>query len=205
VSQRVRIIAVSALVAVSALGAGVFVLGRGQASSSIAVKTIRPLHPVRHHVRTSPRHAVSTLGVSRKRQAVIDGMPADLALALARYDVVVVSLYAPRSSVDELATAEARRGAQLAGAGFVALSVANENVVEPLTSLLSGGQTAADRVPDAPAVLVFQRPKTLFVRFNGFTDGDTVAQAATNAVQSISSPPHPLSAGPPAQTRSARR
>ena len=179
-SQRVRIIAVSAFVVVLALGAGVFVL-RGQASSSPAVKTIKPLHPVKHHVRASARRGARKEATRRKTQAVIDGMPADLALALARYDVVVVSLYAPRSSVDELATAEARRGAELAGAGFVALSVADEKVVAPLTSLLTGGQTAADRVPDAPAVLVFQRPKSLFVRFNGFTDRDTVAQAATNA------------------------
>jgi hypothetical protein len=30
-------------------------------------------------------------------------------------------------------------------------------------------------------VLVFKQPKTLFVRFNGYTDRDTVAQAAVNA------------------------
>jgi hypothetical protein len=181
VSQRVRIIAVSAFVAALALGAGVFVLGRGQASSTAAVKTIKPLHPVKHHVRTPAKRVARTSRASLKTRAVLDGMPADLALALARYDVVVVSLYAPHSSVDELATAEARRGAELAGAGFVRLSVADEKVVAPLTSLLSGGQTAADRVLDTPAVLVFQRPRSLFVRFNGFTDGDTVAQAATNA------------------------
>ena len=37
------------------------------------------------------------------------------------------------------------------------------------------------RVLDGPAVLVFQRPRTLFVRFNGFADRDTVAQAVANA------------------------
>ena len=45
---------------------------------------------------------------------------------------MVVSLYAPRSSVDEMATAEARHGAALAGAGFVAFSVADEKIVSPL-------------------------------------------------------------------------
>jgi hypothetical protein len=30
-------------------------------------------------------------------------------------------------------------------------------------------------------VLVFQRPSNLFIRFNGFVDRDTVAQAAANA------------------------
>ena len=185
VSQRVRIIAVAAFVAVLVLGAGVFLLGRGQASSNAAVKTIKPLHPVKHHVHAAakrPAAAKSTASRRRRTPAVIDGMPADLALALARYNVVVVALYAPRSSVDELASAEARRGAAIAGAGFVPLSVANEKALAPLTSLLSGGQSAADRVPDAPAVLVFQRPRTLFVRLNGFADRDTVAQAAANAV-----------------------
>jgi hypothetical protein len=80
-----------------------------------------------------------------------------------------------------VAVEEARQGASLAGAGFVALDVSNNKVAAPLTSLLTGGATAADRVLDDPAVLVFQQPKTLFVRFNGYTDRDTVAQAATNA------------------------
>jgi hypothetical protein len=180
----VRIIAASACAAALALGAGIFLLGRGQASSTVAAKTIKPLHPVKRHARPAVEPAPKrkrSVTEERATPAVIDGMPADLALALARYNVVVVSLYAPRASVDELTTEEARRGAALAGAGFVALNVADEKAVAPLTSLLSGGQTAADRVPDAPAVLVFQRPKNLFVRLNGFTDRDTVAQAATNA------------------------
>jgi hypothetical protein len=113
--------------------------------------------------------------------AVIDGMPAALAHALASHAVVVVSLYAPRSPVDAMATDEAKHGAALAGAGFVAFNVADEKIVSPLTSLLTGAQTAADRVLDGPAVLVFHRPGTLFVRFNGFADRDTVAQAAANA------------------------
>jgi hypothetical protein len=183
VSQRVRVIALFGFAAALALGAGVFLLARGQASSNAAATTLKPLHPVKHHVRATakPKSKAAFRASSRKRGAVIDGMPADLALALARYDVVVVSLYAPRSSVDDMATEEARHGAALAGAGFVPLSVAQEKVVAPLTSLLSGGRSAADRVLDTPAVLVFQRPRNLFVRFNGFTDRDTVAQAATNA------------------------
>jgi hypothetical protein len=184
VTLRIRIIAAAAFVGLLALGAGIFVLGRGQASSNVAVKTIKPLHPVKPHVRAAVKPAPSTKSATaakHKTRSVIDGMPAELALALARYDVVVVALHAPGSSVDELATDEARRGAALTGAGFVSLSAGKENVVAPLTSLLSGGQTAADRVLDTPAVLVFQRPKNLFVRFNGFADRDTVAQAATNA------------------------
>jgi hypothetical protein len=113
--------------------------------------------------------------------AVIDGMPAALALALRAHAVVVVSLFTPGASVDAMATAEARQGAATAHTGFVAFSVADEKIVSPLTSLLTGAPTPADRVLDGPAVLVFLRPNRLFVRLNGFADRDTVAQAAANA------------------------
>lgn len=114
--------------------------------------------------------------------AVIDGMPSALALALRAHPVVVVSLYTPDSSVDSMSTAEAKHGAQAAHVGFVALNVADNKIVAPLSALLAGAPTPADRVLDGPAVLVFERPNTLFVRFNGFADRDTVAQAAANAV-----------------------
>ena len=113
---------------------------------------------------------------------VINGMPSALALALRAHPVVVVSLYTPNSSVDSMATAEAKHGADAAHVGFVAFNVADNKIVSPLSALLTGAPTPADRVLDGPAVLVFQRPNTLFVRFNGFADRDTVAQAAANAV-----------------------
>lgn len=192
-SPRVRILAAAGVLAVAALAAGFMLLGGNPTSSQAALKTIKPLHPVHNTAKRAALAKVSARKPAKKlapkperrtakpKPAVIDGMPAALAHALATHRVVVVSLYAPRSSVDVMATAEARRGATLAGAGFVAFSVADEQVVSPLTALLSGAQTAADRVLDGPAVLVFQRPRTLFVRFNGFADRDTVAQAAANA------------------------
>ena len=195
-SPRVRILAAALVLAVAALAAGFMLLGGNPSSSQAAVKTIKPLHPVNKVAKKAP--ATKTNKVLAKAPAkkvapkpakktakpgptVINGMPAALAHALASHAVVVVSLYAPRSSVDAMATDEAKHGAALAGAGFVAFSVADEKVVSPLTSLLTGAQTAADRVLDGPAVLVFQRPRTLFVRFNGFADRDTVAQAVANA------------------------
>ena len=192
-SPRVRILAAAGFLAVVALAAGFILLGGSPSSSQAALKTIKPLHPVNKTAKKAalvkasagkPAKKLAPKPVRRTakpKPAVIDGMPAALARALASHGVVVVSLYAPRSSVDTMATDEARHGAALAGAGFVAFSVADERVVSPLTALLSGAQTAADRVLDGPAVLVFQRPRTLFVRFNGFADRDTVAQAAANA------------------------
>jgi hypothetical protein len=191
-SPRVRILAAASILAVVALAAGFMLLGGSPSPSQAAVKTIKPLHPVNKAAKKAakpkakvpakklaPRPAKKV--AKPKGPSVINGMPAALARALASHAVVVVSLYAPRSSVDAMATDEAKHGAALAGAGFVAFSVADEKVVSPLTSLLTGAQTAADRVLDGPAVLVFQRPRTLFVRFNGFADRDTVAQAVVNA------------------------
>jgi hypothetical protein len=191
-SPRVRILAAASVLAVLALAGGFLLLGRGQSTSSAAVKTIKPLHPVKKHAAAAKANApakkvAATVTVKpkakpkRKAAAVIDGMPSALALALRAHKVVVVSLYTPGASVDAMVTAEAKHGAALAHAGFVSFDVADEKIVSPLTALLTGASTAADRVLDGPAILVFQRPNSLFVRFNGFADRDTVAQAAANA------------------------
>ena len=167
-TERVRIFAAAGLVAVLALGGGFMLLGRGQSSPSAAVKEIKPLHPVRHHPAAKPAKPAKpaqkkTLAAKpkaapkpKRTPAVIDGMPAALALALRADTVAVVALYAPGSSVDELARAEAEAGAKDAGVAFVSLDVSNERVAAPLTSLLTGGASAADRVLDDPAVLVFE-------------------------------------------------
>jgi hypothetical protein len=185
VSQRTRILAAAALVAFLALGGGLLLLTRGQDSGNAAVPVIKPLHPVKkkHATSLAKTHLKKERKAKKARRtpAVIDGMPGSLAVALRGNPVVVVALYAPNSSVDSVAREEARQGAGLAGAGFVALDVSNNKVAAPLTALLTGAATAADRVLDDPAVLIFQAPKTLFVRFNGYTDRDTIAQAAVNA------------------------
>src|SRR5207248_11702121 len=112
------------------------------------------------------------------RPAVVDGMPAALAYSLSTHPVVVVSLYAPRSGVDQLALAEARAGAGDAGAGFVSINVMNEPQSHALTQFLAAVSNPNDRILDDPAVLVFQQPKTLYLRLSGFADRETVAQAA---------------------------
>ncbi len=193
-NPRVRILAAAGFAALLALLGGFLLLGGGGSSSSAAVPVIKPLHPVKKHAATTaapkakaPKTvAVKAAGKPKAKPkkhvpAVIDGMPSSLALALRSHSVVVVSLYTPDSSVDAMATDEARHGAQVAHTGFVAFNVADEKVVSPLSSVLTGAPTPADRVLDGPAVLVFVRPNSLFVRLNGFADRDTVAQAAANA------------------------
>jgi hypothetical protein len=191
-SPRVRILAAASVLAVLALAGGFLLLGRSSTSNA-AVEAIKPLHPVKKKAAAPAKKPAQKVAAkimvkhaakakpARKLPAVINGMPAALARALRSHGVVIVSLYTPGASVDAMATEEARHGATLAGAGFVAFSVGDEKVVSPLASLLTGAPTAADRVLDGPAVLVFHRPSSLFVRFNGFTDRDTVAQAAVNA------------------------
>lgn len=177
-----------------AFGGGFVLLGRGQSSPSAApVKVIKPLHPVKHgsapkakpvqkKVMATPKPAPKPKLRPVRTPPVIDGMPAALALALRSSSVAVVALYAPGSSIDELARAEAEAGAKEAGVAFVPLNVGSEKVAAPLTSLLTGGASAADRVLDDPAVLIFKRPKTLYIRLSGWNDRDTVAQAVENAL-----------------------
>jgi hypothetical protein len=102
-----------------------------------------------------------------------NGLPLVVSRALAKNRVAVVALYDPRAGVDAIALAEARAGAESAGARFVAINVFNERQSRPLANLLG--------VLKNPAVLVFHRPDTLYVQLTGFSDRDTVAQAAANA------------------------
>ena len=102
-----------------------------------------------------------------------NGLPLVLARALGKNPVTVVALYDPASAIDAMALAEARAGAGAVKAGFLALNIRNEPQVRPLAQLLG--------VLESPSVLVYERPSTLFVRLDGFSDRETIAQAAVNA------------------------
>jgi hypothetical protein len=117
----------------------------------------------------------------KRRPAVTKGIPTPLADALKRHAVVVVALITPKSAVDELTLGEAKAGAAAAQAGFVTIDVANNAQVAALTALISSSANPQDRLLDAPAILIFQQPQTLFVRLNGYSDADTVRQAVANA------------------------
>ena len=108
-------------------------------------------------------------------EPVENGLPKVLTAALAQHRVVVVGLYDPESAVDRITLDEARAGAKAAGVGFVAINVFSEAQSRPLVELLGALEN--------PAVLVYRRPNTLVARLNGFADGETVAQAAANALR----------------------
>jgi hypothetical protein len=136
-------------------------------------KVKAPAKPKVAPVPAAPVRKPNPVGVRKGDPVDSHGLPIVLSRALARNPVTVVALYDPRAELDELALAEARAGAADANVGFLAINVFNEPEVRPLTQLLG--------VLTSPSLLVYKRPNTLFVRIDGFSDRQTVAQAAANA------------------------
>jgi hypothetical protein len=136
-------------------------------------KVKAPAKPKVAPVPAAPVRKPNPIGVRKGDPVDSHGLPLVLSRALARNPVTVVALFDPRAELDELALAEARAGAADANVGFLAIDVFNEQQVRPLTQLLG--------VLTSPSLLVYKRPNTLFVRIDGFSDRQTVAQAATNA------------------------
>jgi hypothetical protein len=197
VNLRLRVPALVGL-GVLVLGLGGFlVLGRGSSSAAAPVHTIKPLHPVKKHARAKAKTPLAPPKVSlardskpkaaKRRPAVIAGVPTPLAVALKQHGVVVVALVTPKSTVDQLTLAEAKAGAAGADVGFVTIDVSNNAQVAALSALIGSSADPQNRLLDAPAVLVFQRPQNLYVRFNGYADADTIQQAAVNAASAAQS------------------
>jgi hypothetical protein len=183
-NERFRIYAAVALTCVLVVGGGLFFISRGSASSAASVHQIKPLHP---HVKAKVALAPPKVAIAKAkttgtpRPAVIAGVPTPLADALKRHSVVVLALVAPNSEVDGLTLAEAKAGAAAAHAGFTTVNVSNNAQVEALSALVGSSADAQNRLLDAPAVLIFQKPQALYVRLNGYVDANTVEQAAVNA------------------------
>ncbi|HEX6714454.1 MAG TPA: hypothetical protein VF066_13765 [Thermoleophilaceae bacterium] len=183
-NERFRIYAAVGLAGVFVLAGGYLVLGRGASSSAApAVHVIKPLHP---HAKTKAKVALAPPKLAgkatvKRRPAVVGGVPTPLADALKHHSVVVVALVSPDSAVDRLTLAEAKAGATQAHAGFAAISVSRNAQVQALSTLVGASADPQNRLLDAPAVLVFQKPRTLYVRLNGYVDADTIGQAVVNA------------------------
>jgi hypothetical protein len=124
---------------------------------------------------------MKTAKAARRQPTVVNGVPTPLANALKQHSVVVLALVAPAATVDQLALAEAKAGAAAAKAAFVTINVSNNAQVAALSALVGPSANPQNRLLDAPAVLVFQQPHSLFVRLNGYVDAATVSQAAVNA------------------------
>jgi thiol:disulfide interchange protein len=179
---RFKVIGLVVGIAVVALAAGFFLLSGGQSSSNAAsTHTVIPLSQRKHAKKAKAKHARPAVKPVAKPKpakpaapaAAQDGLPPALTAALARHRIVVVSLYAPKVELDDMALQEAKAGAAGAGAGFVAVNVMSEAESRQLTKQLG--------VLEDPAVLVFERPGDLVTRFSGFADQQTILQAARNA------------------------
>jgi len=199
ISPQMRLVA--ALGGVAALGLAVFMLTMGRSPSSTSqasLGTIKPLHPVRKpgthgtlhgtlvqpapharaRVKHDATHKATPKKVTAKTVVLLPGLPPEVAAALRKQELVVVSLFDPQARVDQISLAEASAGAKAAHAGFVPLNVLRQRQAGPLMRQLGV-------LPD-PAVLVYRRPGKIAARFDGFADRDTVAQAVVNAATATS-------------------
>jgi hypothetical protein len=190
-SPQVRIVALLGVLITVLIGGGMTMLGRGGDTEA----TPHAINPHPFGTKAKPRAvapaekpavtagkpgktvAPSVPKAPRRPPAMVAalkaGLPMPIAKALGEHPVVVVSLYNPYSQVDGISFAEARAGAQLAGVGFAPLNVLSRAHVGKLTEQLG-------LLPN-PGILIYVRPAALAARFTGFTDKETVAQAAQNA------------------------
>ena len=138
-------------------------------------KVVKASAPAKAKAKPAPpaRAATSVPRPAPKVPEPKTGFPVAIDTALANHELLVVSLVVPGARVDELAAAEARAGAQLAGVGYLALNVLNEQVARSLLEKLG---TLED-----PSLLLIRRGGEVALKLNGFVDRDTVAQAAANA------------------------
>jgi hypothetical protein len=160
ISSRTRLIALVGVLVAAAGGAALLLLGHAH-NSPAGTAAIPP---------SLRKSAPGTAAQSAPAPGF--GLPAAVGSQLSAGRVVVVSLYAPKASVDATAMREAAAGAGIAGAAFVAIDV-NSSDVDALNRRYGAIQD--------PAVLVLRPPGSLIVRIDGFADRDTVAQAASNA------------------------
>jgi hypothetical protein len=180
-SPPVRLFAlVAALAAVGGM-LFVFTAGRGSAAEAdlalppVAAAAAKPANAPAVDKTAAPRAAAPAKAAPKKVVPKLPptGFPLAVDRALANHKVVVVSLVVPGSPIDELAAGEAKAGAKLGGAGYLALNVLNERVAQALLTKLDG--------PKEPSVLVFRHTGEVALALEGFVDRETVAQAAANA------------------------
>lgn len=180
-SAHLRGIVIAGGLAALALALGFVTLMMNQTASQASVHVVLPLK-ARHHVAAGKAVAKPTVKPRPKpkadphvKAALAAGLPGAIAKGFGARPVVVVQLTSGSDSVAELAAAEARSGAALGGAAYVAVNVDHDGgAVEQLTRTLG-------KLPDVPASLVYQRPAKLVLTLIGFSDRTVVQQAAADA------------------------
>ena len=170
ISFPVRMVTLLGLLAAVGLAAFLFVLrpgADGEAAASTPSTTRAPAV-------TKPATTPKTVPAAKKPTAIQakSGIPAAIERALRRHRVVVVPVYTPGVAIDATVREEARAGAAIARAGYVAVSALSERLVRPLV--------AKTGVLPQPAVLIVRRPGRVVATL-GVADRETVAAAVAQA------------------------
>ena len=101
------------------------------------------------------------------------GLPAPLRSALAHSRLVVAVVHAPGDAVDAEVYAQAVQGARAEHAPVVSLNIRSDSVAAATATWMKNVVE--------PAVLVVERPGTIAVELDGYTDEASVAQAVADA------------------------
>ena len=159
---RVGLIALIALVAAFALFMVVRLGVVGGSGSQSVVSTTPASTPVK------------TPSVPKAPAVVLlPGLPNQVAAKLRYSRVVVVSVYLESAPDDRAALIATRKGARSAGAGYVAVNVANNKNATAMNEFV--GPVAS------PTMLVVRRPGKIVTKISGAVDAAVVQQAAHNA------------------------
>jgi len=110
---------------------------------------------------------------AKQRVVLEPGLPAQIAAKLRYSKVVVVSVYLAPAVGDRASVAEVRKGARAAGAGFVAVNVANDKNAKAMSSFVGP--------VSSPTMLVVRRPGKIVTQIPGSVEAAVVTQAAHNA------------------------
>jgi hypothetical protein len=133
----------------------------GSSSTAASSEKPTPVHVKPHVTQASPR------------VVLLPDLPPQIAHALRRSKVVVVSVYFGQAPGDHPAVAEARAGAHQSGAGFVAVNVGGDAAAASVATFV-GPETP-------PTMLVVRRPGKIVTQIPGQVESAIVAQAARNA------------------------
>jgi thiol:disulfide interchange protein len=185
VSPQMRAVALVGIVAVLGLAVAVFAMSRKSSSGSTTSAPVQRVHrvqPPMHRTKPAPRQTTKPVHRTHPKPyapvvqaALAQGLPLAVAEQFAKHEAVVVELYSADAPVDNLALDEAKSGAKAGNAGFLAVDVTGKKDATARALATKLG------VLDAPVLLVFKRPGQVTVRINGFSDHETVAQAAVIA------------------------
>jgi hypothetical protein len=167
-------------------------LGGKHAVTRAHVKNVTPVHVQKSAAPAKPVVKAAAAKPAPLPLVAANGLPTPLDMLLHGHRVVVVALWDPEIPSDRLAFLEAQAGAKDANAGFLAVSVLDERVAGPLTTVAGNGTLLT-----SPGLLIYKQPFTLMNKINGFTDRQSVAEAVANALLA-EAPPAGLNGAPAA-------